>query len=485
MAQLTKQQLETVNNNNFPNNNTGFITPEKLREYNQDSIDSFVDEFAYNADSASFSASIVALQNFSSSLDVNFATDAELNASSSTLQSNIDTKLNTSSFNSFSSSVAGEINELQDVTGSYATTGSNTFFGNQTINGELFVNGDLTARTLYIDSSSIIYTSGSTQFGDSLDDTHQFTGSVDITGSLFLNGFAINPGAGTSGTSGISGTNGLSGTSGVDGSSGSSGISGTSGEDGTSGSSGTSGIDGTSGSSGTSGIDGTNGINGTSGVNGADGSSGTSGINGENGSSGTSGVDGTSGVNGADGSSGTSGVNGEQGPQGISGTSGTDGSFFGSSGTSGLNGTNGTSGISGASFPYTGSASILGSLNVNGGASITGSLAINGNFTAGGGINEMGNLFVRDLYSNPGPGETATVPIRVRNSMVIDVAGTGEELPAFLSVASGSVSAQLYLSPQVMPYDLEVPTGFNGMLIGPVSITGEVTVASGSVLTII
>jgi bifunctional N-acetylglucosamine-1-phosphate-uridyltransferase/glucosamine-1-phosphate-acetyltransferase GlmU-like protein len=36
-----------------------------------------------------------------------------------------------------------------------------------------------------------------------------------------------------------------------------------------------------------------------------------------------------------------------------------------------------------------------------------------------------------------------------------------------------------------MPYDLEVPTGFNGMLVGPVSIGGEITVASGSVLTII
>jgi hypothetical protein len=416
MAQLTKQQLETINSNNFPNNNTGFITPEKLREFNQDVIDSFVDEFAYNADSASFSASIVALQNFSSSLDVNFATDAQLNASSSTLQSNIDTKLNTSSFNSFSSSVAGEINELQDVTGSYATTGSNTFFGNQTINGELFVDGDITARTLYIDSSSIIYTSGSTKFGDSLDDTHQFTGSVDITGSLFLNGFAINPGAGTSGTSGVSGTSGI------------------------------------------------NGANGTSGLNG------TNGINGENGSSGTSGINGTSGVNGA---------------TGASGTSGTDGSFFGSSGTSGLNGSSGTSGVSGIGFPFTGSAGISGSLNVNGPGSITGSLNVNGNFRADGGNNEMGNLFIRDLYGAPLPGQPIeSSSLIVRNSMVVG-GGVNDEQNASINVASGSVSAQLYLSPQVMSYDLEVPTGFNGMLVGPVSIGGEITVASGSVLTII
>jgi len=52
----------------------------------------------------------------------------------------------------------------------------------------LTVKGNLTAEQ-YIVSSSVTYTtqsfsSGSTIFGDTLDDTHQFTGSVDITGSL-------------------------------------------------------------------------------------------------------------------------------------------------------------------------------------------------------------------------------------------------------------------------------------------------------------
>lgn len=204
MSELNKVQLTAENNANFPNNNTGFITPEKLRTFNQDMIDSMVDEQTYNVDSSSFSgsiamleaqvdalvlsgsgvaileegvslgaatalnfvgasvtasvvgstatinvnatavdlsglnqftasqeefnsaatASIIALQDFSSSLDATFATDAQLNASSSTLQANIDTKLSTASFNSFSSSVASEINSLQDVTGSYATTSS-------------------------------------------------------------------------------------------------------------------------------------------------------------------------------------------------------------------------------------------------------------------------------------------------------------------------------------------------------------------------
>ncbi len=56
-----------------------------------------------------------------------------------------------------------------------------------TVNGSLTVTGDLTAMQ-YIISSSVThftesFSSGSTRFGDSLDDTHQFTGSVLITGS--------------------------------------------------------------------------------------------------------------------------------------------------------------------------------------------------------------------------------------------------------------------------------------------------------------
>ena len=57
--------------------------------------------------------------------------------------------------------------------------------------GNLLVTGRITAQEFHtsIVSASIIYQSGSTQFGDTLDDTHQFTGSLrvngSITGSLF------------------------------------------------------------------------------------------------------------------------------------------------------------------------------------------------------------------------------------------------------------------------------------------------------------
>lgn len=85
------------------------------------------------------------------------------------------------------------------------TTGSNIFIGNQTITGSLnvtgqsrfggnlIVDGRITAQEFFSEyvSSSIIYESGSTKFGDTLDDTHQITGSLFVTGALFTNGLDI------------------------------------------------------------------------------------------------------------------------------------------------------------------------------------------------------------------------------------------------------------------------------------------------------
>lgn len=50
MSSKNKSQLRIENNASFPNNNTGFITPDKLRTYNENIIDSMVS----NEDSASF-----------------------------------------------------------------------------------------------------------------------------------------------------------------------------------------------------------------------------------------------------------------------------------------------------------------------------------------------------------------------------------------------------------------------------------------------
>jgi hypothetical protein len=64
-----------------------------------------------------------------------------------------------------------------------------SFDGNTlTVTGSAVITGRLTAQEFYTEfvSASIIYESGSTKFGDTLDDTHKFTGSLSVTGSLIV-----------------------------------------------------------------------------------------------------------------------------------------------------------------------------------------------------------------------------------------------------------------------------------------------------------
>ena len=73
--------------------------------------------------------------------------------------------------------------------GIFATTGSNGFNGSQSITGSLTVTGQVVAQTLNVQqvTSSIVYSSGSNVFGNSLANTQQFTGSVSVTGSMAVN----------------------------------------------------------------------------------------------------------------------------------------------------------------------------------------------------------------------------------------------------------------------------------------------------------
>jgi len=65
--------------------------------------------------------------------------------------------------------------KLNEISGSFFALRDYTFPQNLTIAGTLIV-GEIVA------SSSVIYSSGSTKFGDSLDDIHQFTGSLSVEG---------------------------------------------------------------------------------------------------------------------------------------------------------------------------------------------------------------------------------------------------------------------------------------------------------------
>ncbi len=80
-----------------------------------------------------------------------------------------------------------------EMTGSFNLSDNLTLGGR--VLGDMRVTGDIIAET-YIVSSSVTYltqsfASGSHIFGDSLDDTHEFTGSLSVTGSVVISGSTL------------------------------------------------------------------------------------------------------------------------------------------------------------------------------------------------------------------------------------------------------------------------------------------------------
>ena len=70
--------------------------------------------------------------------------------------------------------------------------------GSANITGSLTVLGAINATQFNISviSSSVIFESGSSKFGNTQDDIHQFTGSVSVTGSFLVNGSEVGVAAG-------------------------------------------------------------------------------------------------------------------------------------------------------------------------------------------------------------------------------------------------------------------------------------------------
>ena len=90
---------------------------------------------------------------------------------------------------SFTASISPNNGFVVNTSASF--TGSLDVSGNITASNAL-IRGTLTAQTLVVQtiSSSIIYSSGSNNFGDDTSDRQTFTGSVNISGSLNLSGSA-------------------------------------------------------------------------------------------------------------------------------------------------------------------------------------------------------------------------------------------------------------------------------------------------------
>jgi hypothetical protein len=61
------------------------------------------------------------------------------------------------------------------------------------VNTDVYIDGTITAREVHIDyvTSSVLYQSGSTKFGDTSDDTHQFTGSLSVSNTLIVSSSQI------------------------------------------------------------------------------------------------------------------------------------------------------------------------------------------------------------------------------------------------------------------------------------------------------
>ena len=79
------------------------------------------------------------------------------------------------------------------ISGSLDISGSVTVTGSLSIEGDTIVSGTLTVREFHTEfvSASITFASGSTIFGDTSDDTHQFSGSILTSGSLSLNNYSV------------------------------------------------------------------------------------------------------------------------------------------------------------------------------------------------------------------------------------------------------------------------------------------------------
>ena len=96
------------------------------------------------------------------------------------------------SFTTVSSSLASKVTTLEGTgtTQGVGTTNSPTF-------ADVTATGTVTAQEFHTEfvSSSIMYTSGSTRFGNTSDDIHQFTGSIHLTNSGSVSGSSDSTGS--------------------------------------------------------------------------------------------------------------------------------------------------------------------------------------------------------------------------------------------------------------------------------------------------
>ena len=142
---------------------------------------------SFASDSGSNSTRLTTLESASGS----FATDSGSFSERITNATASISALETDS-GSFSTRVTKtETSHSENINQDVRTSASPTFAGG-TISGDFTVGGTLTAQEIHTEftSASILFSSGSTRFGDTIDDTHNMTGSLKISGSIDASTFS-------------------------------------------------------------------------------------------------------------------------------------------------------------------------------------------------------------------------------------------------------------------------------------------------------
>jgi hypothetical protein len=177
MAQLTKQALIVENNQSFPNNNTGAITPTILRNFNTDMIDSTVNQQTYNTASAVVDSRLDNLENFTGSAlvtaSVDFATITFTKGDGSTFDLAVTASVASVDWDNISDKPSGLVSgssQVSAITGSSLITAS---FDNGTRN-LTFTKGDSTTFNVNIPDVS-----GSTGNFVTTSSFNAYTQSVD------------------------------------------------------------------------------------------------------------------------------------------------------------------------------------------------------------------------------------------------------------------------------------------------------------------
>jgi hypothetical protein len=186
----------------------GFLQTSSFNSYTS-SNDSKVNSLIASTGSYATTSSLTSLSQSIASTDLGQDNRlSSLETATGSLQNQINQKLDTGSFNSYTSSNDAKVNDLISKTGSYATTGSNNFVGQQNINGSVNVTGSLnvtgeitalSASITYLETvyqtSSIIFSSGSNILGDEAGDTQTLWGTVNLpSGPLVVTGSVTSTG---------------------------------------------------------------------------------------------------------------------------------------------------------------------------------------------------------------------------------------------------------------------------------------------------